>query len=81
MTAAWQNPGAVSHSGPVARCVPSGPWIKAFTWLPRFTDDTGLVWLCPVWRRLVHKHQDHYEPGGLVECWFQYCRYKPPGEP
>ena len=52
---------------------PCGPWIKTFAWLPRFTYDAGYKWLCPIWKRHIHKHQ--YLDGGGSDFWWQYRRY------
>lgn len=52
-----------------------GPWLKTFAWLPRFTYDAGWVWMSPVWKRHVHKHQYLYDGGS--DYWWQYRKFAP----
>lgn len=51
-----------------------GPWIGTFAWLPRFTSDSGTVWLRRCWKRHIQKHQ--YLSGG-ADWWWQYRRFAP----
>lgn len=51
---------------------PVGPWIRTFAWVPRFCFDAGHVWLRPVWKRHILKHQ--YLDGG-ADWWWQYRRF------
>lgn len=53
---------------------PVGPWIRTFAWRPRFTFDAGVVWLRPVMKRHIHKHQ--WLDGG-ADWWWQYRRFAP----
>lgn len=41
---------------------PKGPWIRSFAWTPKFTYDSGWIWLRRCWKRHIHKHQ--YLDGG-----------------
>jgi hypothetical protein len=53
---------------------PTGPWIRTFAWVPRFTFDGGTVWLRRIWKRHIFKHQ--YLCGG-ADWWWQYRRFDP----
>ncbi len=46
-----------------------GSWHRWFAWLPVRTYDQRLVWLRPVWRRSVFKHQFLHGGG---DWWFWY---------
>jgi hypothetical protein len=49
--------------------VPIGEFHRVFAWLPVRTYDRRLVWLRPVWRRCIQKHD--YLTGG-PDFWWQY---------
>lgn len=48
---------------------PVSPWQRSFAWLPRSTYDEGIVWLRPVWKRLVQQ-RDYIRDGN--NFWWQY---------
>lgn len=48
--------------------VPVSAWWRWFAWRPVESVDRGWVWLRPVWRRRVHKH--NYLHRG-ADFWFQ----------
>ena len=49
---------------------PIGPWRRVFAWWPTRTYDRQLVWLRPVWRRCIQKHDYLY---GGDDFWWQYA--------